>query len=146
MSRLSFAPVSVEMALDLMHVMTLATRADGVVDPGERRLLDAAGRAVGLGSLPVPESRPAAFRPTRPEPERALLFAGAAWVMVADGRLAQAEQQQLGELGARLGLDAARIRGLWTMAQRAASSVSEQASGAELTVAFASLVQEVLGA
>lgn len=145
MSRLSFAPVSVDVALDLMHVMALAMRADGVVEAAERRLLDAAGRAVGLGSLTVPESRPGAFRAQRPENERAMLYVGAAWVIVSDGRVASAEQQFLGELGTRLGLDAARVRSLQTLAQRAAASVTADASGPEITVAFASLVHEVLG-
>ncbi len=143
--RLSFAPVSVDIALDLMHVMSRAMRADGVAEPSERRLLDAAGRAVGLGSLTVPESRPGAFRPERAENERALLYVSAAWVIVSDGRVVASEQRFLGDLGTRLGLDESRLRSLEAIAQRAAASVRADASGPELTGAFSSLVQEVLG-
>jgi uncharacterized tellurite resistance protein B-like protein len=143
MTRLSFAPVAPELAIDTLFVMGVIMKADGKIESGERKAFDAAARALGLGSFTMPAERPNALRLDRSYEDRALLFAAAAWMLYADGQVAQTETALAGDLASRLQIDPSEQTRLALLAR---DSFAPGADGQprDWTVAFASLVQTVL--
>jgi uncharacterized membrane protein YebE (DUF533 family) len=142
-ARLSFAPVAPELAIDVLYVMGVAMRADGVVEAGERKALDAAARALGLGSFTMPKERPNALRLDRPASERALLFASAVWMIVADGHADEKERALLMDLTLRLRIDEGASRHLVQLARESFGIVGQDGHARDWTVAFSMLVAAV---
>lgn len=142
MTRLSFAPVAPDLAIDALYVMGVIMKADGKIEPGERKAIDAAARALGLGSFTMPAERPNALRLDRSAEDRALLFASAAWMLFADGQVADAERSLATDLGNRLQIDGAEQQRLAVLARDSFAGADGQAR--DWTVAFASLVQSIL--
>jgi len=142
-SRLSFAPVAPELAIDILYVMGLAMHADGVVEAGERKALDAAARALGLGSFTMPKERPNALRLDRPESDRALLFASAVWMVVSDGHAEEKERALLMDLTLRLRIDEPTSRHLVKLARESFGIIGQEGHGRDWSVAFSMLVVAV---
>lgn len=143
MTRMSFAPVAPDLAIDTLYVMGVIMKADGKIEPGERKAIDAAARALGLGSFTMPAERPNALRLDRSHEDRALLFAAAAWMLYADGQIAQTETALAGDLAARLQIDPAEQQRLALLA-RDSFLPGPDGEPRDWTVAFASLVQSVI--
>lgn len=144
MTRLSFAPVSPDLALDTLHVMALAMRADGKIEPGERKALDAAARALGLGSMGMPGERPNAFRLDRAKEERGLLLAAAIWMVLADSDADISERRLLLEVAQRLQIDEMDARHLTLLAKQSFGITGQDGTSRDWTTAFAMLAQSVL--
>lgn len=142
-SRLSFAPVAPELAIDVLYVMSTAMHADGVVEAGERKALDAAARALGLGSFTMPRERPNALRLDRPDAERALIFAAAVWMVVADGHAEQNERALLMDLTLRLRISEMDSRHLVKLARESFGVIGQDGHARDWAVAFSMLVAAV---
>jgi uncharacterized membrane protein YebE (DUF533 family) len=143
MTRFSFAPVAPDLALDVLYVMGVAMRADGRIEPGERKALDAAARALGLGSLTMPTERPNAFRLDRPAEDRGLLFAAAVWMIVADAVADPKERELLADLAARLRLDDMETHRLAHLAKESFGITGADGHQRDWTTSFAMLVQAI---
>lgn len=142
MTRLSLASVTPELAIDILYVMGVAMRIDAKVEPGERKALDAAARTLGLGSFATPSERPNAFRLDRTASERALLFASAVWMILADGQVGEAEHALFADLASRLQLDAPEAERLTTLARDSFTVVDGPVR--DWSVAYGALVHSVL--
>ncbi|GAB4195293.1 MAG: hypothetical protein OHK0013_01360 [Sandaracinaceae bacterium] len=143
MTRFSFAPVAPDLALDVLYVMGVAMRADGRIEPGERKALDAAARALGLGSLTMPTERPNVFRLDRSAEDRGLLFAAAVWMIIADSAADTKERELLADLASRLRLDEIETHRLAKLAKESFGITGADGHQRDWTTAFAMLVQAI---
>ncbi len=143
MTRFSFAPVAPDLAIDVLYVMGMAMRADGKVEPGERKALDAAARALGLGSFTMPAERPNVFRLDRSDADRGLLFAAAVWMIVADSHADLKERALLTDLAARLRLDELETHRLAKLAKESFGITGADGHSRDWTIAFSMLVQAI---
>lgn len=143
MTRFSFAPVAPDLALDVLYVMGVAMRADGKIEPGERKALDAAARALGLGSFTMPTERPNVFRLDRSAEDRGLLFAAAVWMIVADSVADTKERELLADLASRLRLDDLATHRLAQLAKESFGITGADGHQRDWTMAFAMLVQAI---
>jgi len=143
MTRFSFAPVAPDLAIDVLFVMGMAMRADGKIEPGERKALDAAARALGLGSFTMPADRPNALRVDRPVEDRGLVFAAAVWMIVSDSHADPKERQLLTELASRLQIEELEAHRLAKLAKESFGITGADGHSREWTVAFSMLVQAI---
>jgi uncharacterized membrane protein YebE (DUF533 family) len=143
MTRFSFAPVAPDLALDVLFVMGLAMRADGKIEPGERKAIDAAARALGLGSFTMPADRPNLFRLDRSAEDRGLLYAAAVWMSLSDATADLKEQQFLVDLAVRLRLEEVEMHRLVKLARESFGITGADGHQRDWTTAFAMLVQAI---
>jgi len=137
--------VSVELAFDAIFLIQSVMRADGTLAPGERGAIDAVARVLGIGSIAVPPSRPNALRAARADVEREMLYGGAAWMGMADGRIDPTERVVLDRYAASLALSAGRVRRIERLAE--ASFHGEDSSSwtsRQWSTAYATLVATIV--
>lgn len=143
MTRFSFAPVAPDLAIDILFVMGVTMRADGKIDAGERKAIDAAARALGLGSFTMPADRPNVFRLDRAVEDRWLLFASAVWMMFADGHVDTKERAFFSDLAARLHVDEMEVHRLTKLARESFGVVGSDGHQRDWSVAYSMLVQAI---
>ncbi|MBX7194994.1 MAG: TerB family tellurite resistance protein [Sandaracinaceae bacterium] len=143
MTRFSFAPVAPDLAIDLLYLMGITMRADGKIEAGERKALDAAARALGLGSFTMPTDRPNLFRLDRPNEDRWLLFAAAVWMILADGQVDTKERALFSDLAVRLQIDELQSHRLTKLARESFGVTGADGHARDWSVAFSMLVQAI---
>jgi uncharacterized tellurite resistance protein B-like protein len=143
MTRFSFAPVAPDLAIDILFLMGVTMRADGKVEAGERKAIDAAARALGLGSFTMPADRPNLFRLDRAVEDRWLLFASAVWMIFADGHVDQKERTLFSDLAARLHIDEMQMHHLTKLARESFGVTGADGHTRDWSVAYSMLVQAI---
>ncbi|MFN9809431.1 MAG: hypothetical protein ACK6CU_07370 [Deltaproteobacteria bacterium] len=143
MTRFSFAPVAPELAIDILFLLGTTMRADGKVEAGERKAIDAAARALGLGSFTMPAERPNLFRLDRAAADRWLLFASAVWMIFADGQVDPKERAFFVDLAARLQIDEVQVHHLTKLARESFGVTGADGHSREWSVAYSMLVQAI---